>query len=79
MTLVLDGNESTPAIDAVMLQVANEGAVAPALWRVEVANGLQTALRRKRIDEAYQDATFSRSRGHAVKGSVAQEQLTLRQ
>jgi len=79
VTLVLDGNESTPAIDAVMLQVANEAAVAPALWRVEVANGLQTALRRKRIDEAYRDATFSRSRGHAVKGSVAREQPTLRQ
>jgi predicted nucleic acid-binding protein len=62
--LVLDGSaalawcfddESTAAIDAVMLKVANEGAVTPSLWRFEVANGLQTAIRRKRIDGAYRD------------------------
>lgn len=67
MSLVLDGSatlawcfedETAPAIDAVMDRVANEGAIAPALWRVEVANGLQMAVRRKRIDEAYRDAAF---------------------
>ena len=64
MSLVLDGSaalawcfddESTAAIDAVMLKVANEGAVTPSLWRFEVANGLQTAMRRKRIDQSYRD------------------------
>jgi predicted nucleic acid-binding protein len=69
VTLVLDGSatlawcfedESTSALDALMLRVANDGAIAPALWRIEVANGLQMALRRKRIDEAYRDATLSR-------------------
>ncbi len=64
MSLVLDGSaalawcfddESTAPIDAIMLKVANEGAVTPSLWRFEVANGLQTAIRRKRIDVAYRD------------------------
>ena len=67
MSLVLDGSatlawcfedEATPAIDAVMERVAHGGATAPALWRVEVANGLQMAVRRKRIDEAYRDEAF---------------------
>jgi predicted nucleic acid-binding protein len=64
VSLVLDGSaalawcfddESTAPIDAIMLKVANEGAVTPSLWRFEVANGLQTAIRRKRIDVAYRD------------------------
>ncbi len=64
MSLVLDGSaalawcfddESTAPVDAIMLKVANEGAVTPSLWRFEVANGLQTAIRRKRIDVAYRD------------------------
>jgi predicted nucleic acid-binding protein len=48
-------DERTPAIDAVLDQVAANGAVAPSLWRLEVANGLQTAIRRKRIDRAFRD------------------------
>jgi predicted nucleic acid-binding protein len=64
VSLVLDGSaalawcfddESTAPVDAIMLKVANEGAVTPSLWRFEVANGLQTAIRRKRIDVAYRD------------------------
>jgi predicted nucleic acid-binding protein len=38
--------------------VAEAGAVVPALWKLEVANGLQMALRRKRIDSAYRDAAL---------------------
>ncbi len=69
MSLVLDASvtlawcfedESTPAIDAIMHRIANDGAIAPTLWRLEVANGLQMALRRKRIDIAYRDAALSR-------------------
>ncbi len=65
MSLVLDGSaaparcfedESTAAVDAVMMQVTQEGAVVPALWRLEVANGLQTGLRRGRLTAAQRDA-----------------------
>ncbi len=65
MSLVLDGSaalawcftdEATPAIDAVMLQVARDGAIVPALWRLEVANGLQAGVRRGRMAGATRDA-----------------------
>ena len=67
MSLVLDASvtlswyledESTQATDAVMDGVAQSGALVPSLWRLEVANGLQAAIRRKRIDTAYRDAAF---------------------
>jgi predicted nucleic acid-binding protein len=69
VSLVLDGSttlawcfedESTPAVDALMLRVAEDGAIAPGLWRIEVANGLQMAVRRKRIDTGYRDHTFAK-------------------
>lgn len=68
MTLVLDGSaalawcfedEGSPAIDAVMLQVAAEGAVVPAIWRLEVANGLQSAVRRTRLTASVRDAMLA--------------------
>jgi predicted nucleic acid-binding protein len=52
-------DEATPAVDALMLQAVREGAVAPSLWRFEVANGLQMAVRRKRIDAAYRDRALA--------------------
>ncbi len=64
MSLVLDPSlalswyfedEGTPAADAVLDQVADEGAIVPVLWRLEIANGFQIAIRRKRIDTAYRD------------------------
>jgi predicted nucleic acid-binding protein len=51
-------DQSTPATLALLNAVVQEGAVAPALWRVEVTNGLQTALRRHLIDKAYRDASL---------------------
>jgi len=33
-------DERTPAADSVLDEVATTGALAPALWRLEVANGL---------------------------------------
>ncbi len=68
MTLVLDGSvalawcfadEVTPAIDAILLQVAAAGAITPSLWRYEVANGLQMAVRRKRIDAAFRNSALA--------------------
>ena len=43
-------DESTPATDALLDRVADSGAVVPGLWRLEVANAFQTAIRRQRID-----------------------------
>jgi len=64
VSLVLDASvtlswyfddERTPASDAVLDQVAATGAVVPSLWRMEVANGFQMAIRRKRIDRDFRD------------------------
>jgi predicted nucleic acid-binding protein len=61
-------DERTAASIAVLNQVADEGAVGPALWRLEVLNGLQVAVRRGRIDIAYRDASLDdlRSLGIAI-------------
>jgi predicted nucleic acid-binding protein len=64
VSLVLDASltlswyfedERTPAVDAVLEQVVASGALVPPLWRIEVANGFQTAIRRKRIDRDFRD------------------------
>lgn len=68
MSLVLDASltlswyfesERTPVIDAVLDQVAENGAWVPSLWRLEVANGLQIALRRNRLDAAFRDKALA--------------------
>ena len=55
MSLVIDApltlawyfeDESTPATDALLDRVADTGALVPSLWRLEVANAFQTAIRR---------------------------------
>ncbi len=64
MSLVVDASltlswyfedERTKAADAVLDAVAENGAVVPALWRLEVANGFQMAIRRNRIDAEFRD------------------------
>ena len=52
-------DERTVAADAVLSQVVASGAVAPTLWRLEVANALQMAVRRNRIDVAFRDASLA--------------------
>jgi predicted nucleic acid-binding protein len=52
-------DERTEDTIAVLRRVADEGAFVPALWPLEVANGLQMALRRGRIDRAYRDASLN--------------------
>jgi predicted nucleic acid-binding protein len=52
-------DEKTAASLAVLKQVVNAGALVPALWRLEVLNGLQVAVRRGRIDSAYRDASLA--------------------
>lgn len=68
MTLVLDSSlalawcfedERTEVATSLLYRVADAGALVPALWRLEVANGLQSAIRRGRIDVAYRDAVLA--------------------
>ena len=68
MSLVIDSSitlawffedERTAGADAVLRQVTEDGAVAPSLWKLEVANALQMAVKRKRIDEAFRDASIA--------------------
>jgi predicted nucleic acid-binding protein len=68
MSLVLDPSltlswyfedERTAEADALLDRVVDRGAVVPTLWRLEVANGFQTAIRRKRIDAAFRDIALA--------------------
>lgn len=52
-------DECSPAADALLDRVAQDGAVVPSLWRLEIANGLQIALRRGRINRAFRDRTLA--------------------
>lgn len=52
-------DETTPATDAVLDRVSESGAVVPTLWRLEVANAFQSALRRKRITAPYRDESLT--------------------
>ena len=67
MSLVLDssatlawiyGDETTEPIRRLFDLVADEGAVVPALWRLEVANSLTVAVRRGRIDSGFSRAAL---------------------
>jgi predicted nucleic acid-binding protein len=44
------GDEVSEAAEAALEALADEGAIAPAIWPFEVANGLRTAERRGRLD-----------------------------
>ena len=64
MSLALDASltlswyfedERTKEADRLLDQVSESGAMVPAIWRLEVANGLQVAIRRKRCDVAFRD------------------------
>ena len=68
MSLVLDTSltlswyfedERTPDADAVLDRVADQGATVPGLWRLEIANGLRMAIRRKRIDEGFRNRAIA--------------------
>ncbi len=54
-------DEQSPASDRLFSQVAEEGAIVPSLWRLEIANALQVAVRRNRIDRAHRDGTIQRA------------------
>jgi predicted nucleic acid-binding protein len=52
-------DEASPAVDALLQRVRDEGALVPALWHWEVANVLTMAARRKRIGAADASARLS--------------------
>src|ERR1700719_4330784 len=70
-------DERTAASIAVLNRVGEAGAVVPALWRLEVLNGLQVAVRRGRINIAYRDASLtdlssrSRNQSPSLVGDIA--------
>jgi predicted nucleic acid-binding protein len=52
-------DERTLTADALLDRVADQGATVPVLWRLEIVNGLRTAIRRKRIDTAFRDRAIA--------------------
>src|ERR1700730_10925416 len=59
-------DERTAGRIGVLNQVADTGAVVPALWRLEVLNGLQVAVRRGRITVPYRDASHTDLRALSI-------------
>ena len=68
MSLIIDSSitlawyfidEQTAASRAVLKQVVENGAIVPTLWRFEVANALQMAIRRKRIDIGFRERALA--------------------
>lgn len=68
MSLVLDSSvtlswlysdELTSATQQVFDRVVTNGAWTPSLWRLEVANSLQSAVRRRRISVEFRDAALT--------------------
>lgn len=53
-------DERNPESDAILDRIITEGAIVPSLWKIEVANSLQVAIRRKRIDRQYRDLALAR-------------------
>jgi predicted nucleic acid-binding protein len=53
------GEEATERIRRVFDAVAEHGASVPALWRLEIANSLTGAVRRKRIDREFRRAALA--------------------
>ena len=64
-------DERTAARIGVLNQVADAGAVVPALWRLEVLNGLQVAVRRGRITVAYRDVSLTDLRALSIRSIAA--------
>ena len=63
-------DEATPAADAALERTVRDGAIVPAIWRLEVANVLRMAVRRKRCDEAFVDAAIARLDGLRIEDDI---------
>lgn len=69
MSLVLDSSvalawiyddEGNAATDRVLDLAVQSGAWVPTIWHLEVANSIEQAVRRRRIDAAFRDAALAR-------------------
>ena len=79
MTLVIDASltlaalfedEQNDAVLSIMDQVTKSSALVPMIWRYEIANGLQMAIRRKRINTAYRNKCFEKLRSIPIAVDV---------
>jgi predicted nucleic acid-binding protein len=68
VSLVLDASvtlawlyddERTDAVEQAFEAAVASGAWVPAIWPLEIANGLQQGVQRKRIDHAYRDGALA--------------------
>jgi predicted nucleic acid-binding protein len=55
-------DERTPTVAAIAEQVIREGAIVPAIWPTEIANGLEIAVRRGRISVPQRDELLANFR-----------------
>jgi predicted nucleic acid-binding protein len=55
----ISDEETTAAIRALFDRVADQGAAVPALWRLEVANSLTMAVRRRRVTADFRRAALA--------------------
>jgi len=55
----LYSDELTDPVRQVFERVTSSRAWVPGLWRLEVANGLHMAVRRRRVDAAFRDASLA--------------------
>lgn len=69
MSLVIDASitvawcfedEVTPAAEDVLDEVVESNAIVPSIWRFEVGNALQMAIRRKRITDVFRDDALAK-------------------
>lgn len=67
MSVVLDSSvavaftiadERTDVVLAIMRRIGGDGAIVPSIWRLEVANALQVAMKRGRITAAARDSNL---------------------
>ncbi len=81
MSLVLDcsatlaflmEDEKTSEISDILNEIVADGAIVPALWHLEVANGLSIAVRRKRISQE----TRNQFLGYLVKLDISVDDET---
>lgn len=84
MSLVLDSSatlawfyedEAGSAIERVQNLVVAGGAIVPAIWHLETANGLQASVRRRRISDSQRDAALTHLASLAI---VVDPETTLR-
>jgi predicted nucleic acid-binding protein len=68
-------DEESEHSSAVLEKVVEQGAVAPVLWRYEIGNALEMAVRRNRITATYRDQSLARLDQLGIHMDANAEQL----